>query len=238
MLMHVVGKQNSGFYEHELRQNFKNRNEVFVKKRGWKDLDRPDGLEIDSFDNDDAVHLMMLRDDNNVIAGFRMHGYHAPNLLTDVFPHLLERPLPTTHLESMMDCTRFYSLQRGESAPERGKLTAMLFAAMMEYGLEEGTDFITFVTYPHFVNLMVSLGIFIMPLGQPQKIDRWPTLAAYMRVNEQTLLGLRKITGIDKPLLVARGARSLPSIHPQPLPRSLPPLTERGVGTQQAIGHV
>ncbi|TIR63079.1 MAG: GNAT family N-acetyltransferase, partial [Mesorhizobium sp.] len=32
------------------------RYKIFVEEMGWTDLDRPDGLEIDQFDHDEAEH--------------------------------------------------------------------------------------------------------------------------------------------------------------------------------------
>ena len=35
---------------------------IFVEEMGWSDLHRDDGLEIDQFDHDEAVHQVVIRD--------------------------------------------------------------------------------------------------------------------------------------------------------------------------------
>lgn len=215
MQVHVVGHSNRHLYAREMQQNFRNRHEIFVKRRGWHELARPDGLECDQFDNKTAVHLLALRHEHQaetaVLGGFRLHSFEGETLLEGVFADMVERPLPSSR-DNMMDCSRFYSVLQGEGADHRGCLTALMFAGMMEYGLNEGIDYITFVTYVHFINIMAGLGIRVTPLGAPRQTDRWPSFAAYMHVSEATLADLRRAAGIERPLLVARG-RALPGLH-------------------------
>jgi acyl-homoserine lactone synthase len=37
------------------------RHRIFVEEMGWQDLDRDDGLEIDQFDHEEAVHHIVIR---------------------------------------------------------------------------------------------------------------------------------------------------------------------------------
>ena len=217
MQVHVVGQENAHQYKTELDENFANRHKVFVKKRRWTDLERGDGRDIDAYDTEEAMHFLVM-DGPAVLAGFRMHSYHGPNLMQDVFPHLLQRPLPGRPSERI-DCTRFYSVARQESGEKRGQLTTLMFAAMMEYGLYEGVDYITFITYAHFIDLMVSLGIRVEPLGGLQKVDRWPSMPAFMHVNEKTLLTLRAALGMDEDVLTSKNGL-LPSLRLPALPAS------------------
>jgi acyl-homoserine lactone synthase len=215
MQVHVVGQHNAGLYKAEMEDNFLNRHQVFVKKRRWHDLARQDCRDVDDFDTDQAVHFLVMNQ-GKVQAGFRMNGYTEPTLMKEVFAHMLERPLPGD-VSDRMDCTRFYSVAKGESGDKRGQLTTLMFAAMMEYGLHEGARYITFITYAHFIDMMVSLGIKVEPLGGLQKVDRWPSMAAFMHVNEEALQGLQAALGISRPVLTARDG-VLP-----PLGLSLPP---------------
>jgi acyl-homoserine lactone synthase len=45
------------------------RHHIFVDEMGWEDLRRPDELEIDQFDHDEAVHHLVMR--NGELAGYQ-----------------------------------------------------------------------------------------------------------------------------------------------------------------------
>ena len=70
--VHVVRRDNSHRYREELDQYFRGRYDVFVRERGWKDLERPDGRDIDQFDTEDAIHLLAI-EGSEVIGGFRFN---------------------------------------------------------------------------------------------------------------------------------------------------------------------
>jgi hypothetical protein len=71
--IHVVTGDNGHLYGDELQQYFRLRHDIFVEERGWKDLHRPDGLEIDRYDNEHAVYLLAI-DRERVVGGQRDQG--------------------------------------------------------------------------------------------------------------------------------------------------------------------
>jgi acyl-homoserine lactone synthase len=70
-----------------LEQAFRLRHSIFVDERGWEVLRRPDGREIDQFDDEDAVHELALHD-GAVVGYHRMRPTTRPHLLGDVHLHL------------------------------------------------------------------------------------------------------------------------------------------------------
>src|SRR5262249_23853091 len=93
LAVHVVRDSNRHLYADQLDQYFRARHDIYVKERGWKELDRPDGREIDQFDTPNAVYLVAL-DDGRVVGGHRLVPTSAPTLLSDVFPFLALRGVP------------------------------------------------------------------------------------------------------------------------------------------------
>src|SRR3546814_11634904 len=59
-----------------------------VGERGWLDLARSDGREVDAFDNEDAVYLLGIMPDEGVVAGSRLVPSLKPHLMSEVFPEL------------------------------------------------------------------------------------------------------------------------------------------------------
>ena len=90
--VHVVRHDNSDRYRGELEQYFRGRYDVFVRERGWKELERPDGRDTDQFDTEEAIHLLAI-DKHRVIGGMRLNPSMGPTLFTEVFPHLCLIPL-------------------------------------------------------------------------------------------------------------------------------------------------
>jgi N-acyl-L-homoserine lactone synthetase len=50
--IHVITRDNRPFYADHLQTYFRLRHEIFVGERGWEDLRRPDGRDVDAYDND------------------------------------------------------------------------------------------------------------------------------------------------------------------------------------------
>lgn len=90
--IHVVRHDNSNLYSQHLDQYFRRRYDVFVRERGWKELERPDGRDVDQFDNENAIHLLAI-DGNQTVGGMRFNPSMAPTLLTEIFPFLSSAPL-------------------------------------------------------------------------------------------------------------------------------------------------
>ncbi len=90
--VHVVRRDNSDRYREELEQYFRGRYDVFVRERGWKELERPDGRDTDQFDTEEAIHLLAI-ERSEVIGGFRFNPSTGPTLFNQVFPDLSLIPL-------------------------------------------------------------------------------------------------------------------------------------------------
>ena len=88
--VHVVTSENASQYADELQSYHRWRHLIYVEERGWEDLRRDDGLERDQFDDDNAVHLIAMIG-NEVVGGSRMIRMSHPNLLREIFPHLVQR---------------------------------------------------------------------------------------------------------------------------------------------------
>src|SRR3546814_13258346 len=78
---HVVDVSNRGAYRVQVEQHFRLRHEIYVGERGWLDLARSDGREVDAFDNEDAVYLLGIMPDEGVVAGSRLVPSLKPHLM-------------------------------------------------------------------------------------------------------------------------------------------------------------
>lgn len=78
---------------------------------------------------------------------------------------------------------------------------------MMEYALNEGFTFITFVSSLSMVEHGTSVGWRITPLGVPAMIDGKATVAAWIEVSGQALDNVRRATGMSHALIPASALR-------------------------------
>ncbi|MDG2571023.1 acyl-homoserine-lactone synthase, partial [Vibrio parahaemolyticus] len=81
--IHVIRRDNQHLYEASLEEYFRLRHEVFVRERGWRNLHRLDGREIDAYDNDNAVYLLAI-DQDRVVGGQRLYPTVLPHMLSEV----------------------------------------------------------------------------------------------------------------------------------------------------------
>ena len=86
MIKIIVG--NDAENQDILHKCFKLRHKIFVIEKKWEALRRSDGLEIDQFDTNDAIHIAFL-DNDDVVAYSRLLPTTKPHLLSDVYPQMI-----------------------------------------------------------------------------------------------------------------------------------------------------
>ncbi|MCP8885079.1 GNAT family N-acetyltransferase [Devosia sp. XJ19-1] len=211
MKLHIVRDPADLQSRELLEQNFLLRHRVFVELEGWEALRRPDGRDVDAFDNADATHLLITDSAGALVGGSRITPLDRPNLLQTVFNGLVHGELPA-HPSLGADWTRFYVHPDRREGRRRAPESAALFCAVMEYALSQGLSYITFVSSIYMLEHGTAVGWRITPLGAPVMSDGKPTIAAWIEVSEQALSNVRRVTGISRALMP--GDRSPPVTAP------------------------
>jgi acyl-homoserine lactone synthase len=203
--VHVVGPTNKHQYERELIDYHRARHKVFVDRRRWAELRRENGLEIDEFDNEDAIHLLCLSE-GTVAGGVRLHSTIGPTLLSEVFPHLVTRcPIPRSF--DIMDATRLFALPSRRERSRFSREGAVLYCGQMEYLLLQGMRGFTFVSHLELVEHAVALGWRVEPLGVPKMVAGRLCVASFIHADENALQCARTAAGVDHSVLKWRGAK-------------------------------
>jgi len=199
--IHVVHRDNRRLYDYLFDEYFRLRYEIYVKERGWKALERPDGRDIDQFDTDAATYLLAL-DANRLVGGLRVVPTTHPTLMSDVFPQLTLRGPIRRH--DVCELTRIFVIKerRGEQAQPR--VEHIILCAAMEYGVAHQLSQYTIVMEAWWIRLQEQCWR-ITPLGLPVDIDGAPTVGVTADVNSETVTALRAKRGIEGPILVWRG---------------------------------
>ena len=210
--IHVVQRNNRHLYESYFDPYFRLRHDIYVKQRKWMALDRPDGLEKDQFDTEDAVYLFCI-DGGQLIGAMRALPTLTPTLMSDIFPYLnIRGPI---RRQDVFELSRVFVIpeRRGEHAGPRVEM--LLLTAIMEYGISIGLTGFSIVLESWWLPRFERIGWKAQPLGMPQTIDGMSVLAVLVDCDETTWKSLCNQIGLRRPTLTWRG---LADVNRQALP--------------------
>lgn len=210
MQVHVVGRDNAHLYADELRQD--RRHQSVVSRRSYPaDLAAMQGSGSGFSGRCGSYGVQVLiMDEGAVLGGFRAcRPHHAASRIHGEPCYQLSG-LPET---GVIECSPIYRSNGSECGDQRARLGTLMVAAMLEYGVEEAADFITFRATSEIINMMVSLGLRVEPMYPVDACSsHGPTLAGYLHVSAYSLAALRLFTGLSQPLLQSRDG-FLPSLR-------------------------
>ena len=210
--IHVVKRDNRHLYESYFDPYFRLRHDIYVKQRKWMALDRPDGLEKDQFDTEDAVYLFCI-DGGQLIGAMRALPTLMPTLMSDIFPYLnIRGPI---RRQDVFELSRIFVIpeRRGEHAGPRVEM--LLLTAITEYGISIGLTGFSIVLESWWLPRFERIGWKAQPLGMPQTIDGMSVLAVLVDCDETTWKSLCNQIGLRRPTLTWRG---LADVNRQALP--------------------
>jgi len=180
-MIHVISAVNRHLYESVLEQHFRVHHEIFVEERNWEALRKPDGREIDPYDNEDAVYLLAL-ESGRVLGGSRLYPTTKPTMMGEVFPHLAAvRGCPSDPL--VWEWSRFFvSRERRD-----GVFNLQLMAAAQEFCLDQGLERLCLVMETWWLPRFHDIGFVVTPLGLPALVENSWTMAATIDIRQESL---------------------------------------------------
>jgi acyl-homoserine lactone synthase len=194
----VITSENKHLYRDEIEQHHRLRHEIFVGERGWIGLERPDGRDVDAYDDEHSVYLLAI-DAGRVVGGQRLRPTTRPHMLADIFSHLAQRGLPSR--PDVLEWTRYFVVRERRF----GRTDWRLLAAVQDYCLDEGISELTAVVEMWWLPRWQQAGFRTRPLGLPQLVEGQPTLAVSIDVSPSTLELVKRRSGLGDAKLVRRG---------------------------------
>ncbi len=195
-MIYLIDSNNKHLYDDILDQMFRQRHKVFVELFGWPLI--TDGIwEIDQFDNDSAVYIVCVDDNDIVLGAKRLIPSIKPNVLNTIFPKLCEGPPPSS--DDTWEVSRFYVTENYEKDQydAKGTATGELMVAMFQYALKMDIAKITCVTNINIVPGMLKANYELTPLGLPSVVHNDCLFAYAISVNEAILEHIKELKGID-----------------------------------------
>jgi acyl-homoserine lactone synthase len=210
-MIHIVTSENEHHYRDEMEQAFRLRHRVFVEQSGWRALAKPDGREIDQFDNEHAVHMLYI-EHGKVLGYQRMLPTTRPHLLSEVMPELCEVEHPVR--ADIWEWTRF-CVERGRR--EKGNavcpITNMLLMAVVEWGMECGISRLIVETNPTWLLRMIQLHFRLTQLGLPRTMEGQEIIAVIISFDWRTFARLQEMRGIKTRIMADNTTHSLALLH-------------------------
>ena len=204
-MIHIVTAENEFHYRDEMDQAFRLRHRVFVEQMGWQNLAKPDGREIDQFDDKHAVHMLYI-EHGKVLGYQRFLPSTRPHLLSEIMPELceVERPVGAHIWEISRHCV---APERRSGGRFASAIANALGTAMVEWGLECGiSNFIIEIECMGLLSL-IQLHFKPTPLGLPRKIGGQDVIAATLSFDVRTLERLREMHGTRRRVIPATTQR-------------------------------
>ncbi len=208
-MIYVVDRTNRAGFSAQIEDMFRIRHEIYVERRGWAALAKPDRRDIDQFDTDDTVYLLGIDDEGKVTAGLRLNPTKGPHLIKDVFPHAVtKRPIPVD--DRIYEFTRWFVVKERVSPSENRRLAGELLAAMFEYGLANNLSHFTLLCDSFFLRTMRELHWTVDTMGAPTPYDEGTCIAVIFPASAANLMATRAARSITEPVL-AHLPRPIPS---------------------------
>jgi acyl-homoserine lactone synthase len=208
-MIHIVTPENEHRYRDEMEQVYRLRHQIFVKEMGWHNLAKPDGREIDQFDNKYAVHMLYI--ERGKVFGYqRLLPTTRPHLLSEIMPELceVERPAGAHIWEISRHCVVPDRRSGGRFACA---IALSLGIALVEWGFECGISNFIIEIEPTGLLPLIQLHFRPMPLGLPRKIGGKDVIALSLTYDGRTLERLREMRGnrrrvlaesVERPILL------------------------------------
>lgn len=199
-MIFTIDRGNRSAYRAQLEEMFRIRHDIYVGRRGWKALERPDGRDIDQFDTEDTVYLLGLDDVGKVCSGLRLNPTTRPHLIDTLFPHAVTaRDIPVS--EDIYEFTRYFVVPERVDRMHRRQAAGELLVAMFEYGLAIGLCQISLLCDSFFLNTALEMRWQVEPLGLPTKYDEGTCIAILFEVSHEVADSTREVRGVHGPVL-------------------------------------
>jgi acyl-homoserine lactone synthase len=138
-MIHAVTSKNRHLYRVQLWEMFVERRKAFYDKCGWKDLMIFEGGEVDDLDDDRAVYLLALDEEERVEAGMRVRPTDDRCILADKYPQLIGPGAPVLKGPEAWETTRIFTTERGrERRSEARRRSHEVGVAGNEYIFDQG----------------------------------------------------------------------------------------------------
>ncbi len=195
---------------HLIKDMHRLRRRVFKDRLNW-DVSVSGDMEIDPYDALGPIYLICVTPADHVVASVRLLPTSGAYLLANTFPALLGGISPPRD-PALFESSRFcVDTDSSADIADKGlrQATFVLFAAMLEWGLERELHGIATVTDLRMERILKRAGWTLERYAPPLAIGSTQAVAGRLPVNVDALANIQRIGGIAGPVLIAPCQRNL-----------------------------
>ncbi len=185
----LVGRHNRDVFRAQRLEMHAARKQVFVDQLRW-DLQVSEGAyEIDEYDRDDSIYLIVLDASGaGHLGSVRLLPTDGPHLLGDKFARLCADGVPRG--PDIFEITRLVT-RPGLSRAEATRVRQLLSLAIIEFALAHKVRHFTMMTHMAYLASVIAVGWDCEPLGMPEDMDGVAVAALRIDVDAATLARLQ-----------------------------------------------
>lgn len=192
-MIQVITAANIDHNKELMEQAWRLRHKIFVEEMGWSAIARDDKREIDEFDDEHAVHLLAVEDDE-VVGYSRLLPTARPYVLSTHLPQLCEVDPPCSPY--IVEWSRIGVAGTARTSGRRLNPTALaILTGIVEWGLPRGLKGFVSEMPTSWLLRLLQLHIHALPLGLPQMIDDVEIVAVNAGFDGRSLRQLQKMRG-------------------------------------------
>lgn len=166
-----------------LRNMFEARKRVFIDLLRWDMPALAGRLELDQFDNEAAMYVVLSDENGAHRASARLLPTTKPHILGTMFPALCDEAIPQG--PTTMEISRF-CLERRSIATERREARNELVHALVAFALAHGIERYTGVAELPWLRQVLTFGWHYRPLGVPKVMYGKSHGAMLIEIDEDT----------------------------------------------------
>lgn len=182
-MLHLLDDQVRDPADQLLRDMFEARKRVFVDLLGWQVPVLAGRYEIDQFDTEAAIYVIVTDSEGAHQASARLLPTTRPHILDTLFPSLCGEPVPRG--PGTFEITRF-CLERGLDARMRRKARDELILGLAQTALERGISRYTGVAEETWLRQILRFGWNCRRLGGTRDIDGRELGALIIEITPET----------------------------------------------------
>lgn len=166
-MIHIIDNHLAAAHRPLLQSMFADRKRLFVDLFGWDVPVVDEQYEIDQFDNDHTVYVIVADAHGAHEASIRLFPSDRPHMLGTLFSQLCPLGVPAD--ETTWETTRLCLPQR-HGAARRRELRNALFSAVIDFALARGIERLTGIIPEPFRKELLAMGWQAEPLGPAARI--------------------------------------------------------------------
>lgn len=195
MQIKIVRPEERWQFSRAMMEMHHHRKQIFVDRLGWDLPSRGSWLEVDEFDNEHAVYIMVTSSDgSNHLGSVRLLPTNLPHMLSTLFADLCPGGAPAG--KGIWEISRLVATPEGADGRNILRIHRLLAHGIVEFGLLNRIDRFILVADSHRMPALLSIGWRVLPLSLPTHHGDSLIEAAEILVDQNSLDHIRRRAGL------------------------------------------